>query len=326
MSVFFRLMFLMGLSAGFLFAQPPAGELPMLKGPYLGQKAPGKSPELFAPGIVSTGAHEHSSPVFTPDGQEVYWTVNVMFEGVYVTHLILGARLQDGVWTRPEIPAVCRRFAFCENPCLSPDGQRLYFNASASFDSQHNVPTELYTADRTPVGWGEARPVRFSGGAFPLGPSLSAKGNLFFTHSDPSNLARSGLAFATPVGEGFSAPVLLDERLRAGRSTYTPLVAPDESWLIFASWREEGLGKCDLYISFKDESGRWGDPRPLPPGINSEANERFPVLSPDGKYLFFLSSRTIPGAGPHDPGNGSGDVYWMSAAIIEELRKEALKK
>ncbi|MBE0664402.1 MAG: hypothetical protein IH584_01170 [Candidatus Aminicenantes bacterium] len=42
-------------------------EFPKLTGPYLGQKPPGTTPELFAPGIVSTGLNELNS-VFSPDG------------------------------------------------------------------------------------------------------------------------------------------------------------------------------------------------------------------------------------------------------------------
>ncbi len=158
--------------------------------------------------------------------------------------------------------------------------------------------------------------MRFAGSAFPLGPSLSARGNLFFYNADPVNPSRAGLAYATPTGDGFSAPILLDARIREGRSTYTPWVAPDESWLVFASWREGGLGRCDLYVSFREADGHWGDPLPLPAGINSEANERFPTLSPDGRILFFLSSRPRPSVDPCGPGNGSGDVYWVDARIL----------
>jgi len=65
-----------GLSAGVILtciistAQQGSTELPQLIGPYLGQKAPGKTPEVFAPGIVSTAAHEFSCS-FTPDGKEL---------------------------------------------------------------------------------------------------------------------------------------------------------------------------------------------------------------------------------------------------------------
>ena len=38
-------------------AQQGNPEFPKLKGPYLGQKMPGATPAVFAPGIVSTEAH-----------------------------------------------------------------------------------------------------------------------------------------------------------------------------------------------------------------------------------------------------------------------------
>lgn len=44
----------------------------VLKGPYLGQKSPGMTPEIFAPGIVSTKACElHGA--FSPDGEEFFF-------------------------------------------------------------------------------------------------------------------------------------------------------------------------------------------------------------------------------------------------------------
>ncbi len=42
---------------------------------YLGQQPPGVIPELFAPGIVSTGLHEHSAVLITPDGNDIFFTV-----------------------------------------------------------------------------------------------------------------------------------------------------------------------------------------------------------------------------------------------------------
>ena len=48
------------------------GEFPVLKGPYLGQQVPGMTPQIFAPGIVSTSGHEYA-PTFTPDGNDLYY-------------------------------------------------------------------------------------------------------------------------------------------------------------------------------------------------------------------------------------------------------------
>jgi len=44
---------------------------PVLKGPYLGQIPPGKTPEIFAPGIVSTGMSESAIAV-SSDGNEIF--------------------------------------------------------------------------------------------------------------------------------------------------------------------------------------------------------------------------------------------------------------
>ncbi|MBU1011809.1 MAG: hypothetical protein KKG99_02285 [Bacteroidetes bacterium] len=46
-------------------------DFPNLTGPYLGQKLPGLTPEPFASGIIPS-ARYHTTPVFTPDGTEVY--------------------------------------------------------------------------------------------------------------------------------------------------------------------------------------------------------------------------------------------------------------
>ncbi len=52
------------------------GAFPELRGPYLGQKLPGMEPEVFAPGIVSTGLATRDVAL-TPDGEELYFSVTI---------------------------------------------------------------------------------------------------------------------------------------------------------------------------------------------------------------------------------------------------------
>ncbi|MBE0655504.1 MAG: hypothetical protein IH594_17005, partial [Bacteroidales bacterium] len=44
-----------------------------LRGPYLGQNPPGLTPEIFAPGIISTEQFEFGG-TFSPDGTEFFFT------------------------------------------------------------------------------------------------------------------------------------------------------------------------------------------------------------------------------------------------------------
>jgi len=50
------------------------------------------------------------------------------------------------------------------------------------------------------------------------------------------------------------------------------------------------MGKSDLYISL-NRGGQWRPPRNLGPVVNSAASEVCPTVSPDGRYLFFTSTR-----------------------------------
>jgi hypothetical protein len=54
--------------------------------------------------------------------------------------------------------------------------------------------------------------------------------------------------------------------------------------------------------------------------INTRTQERFPGLSPDGKYLFFTRGiRWTPPDYDHD-------IFWVSAGIIEKLKAKAVKE
>jgi hypothetical protein len=71
-----------------------------------------------------------------------------------------------------------------------------------------------------------------------------------------------------------------------------------------------------LWISFRNAAGAWSEPVKLGPEVNSPETELCPIVTADGKYLFFLSQR-----------DGESHAYWVRADVIEELRpKEVIKK
>ena len=66
-----------------------------------------------------------------------------------------------------------------------------------------------------------------------------------------------------------------------------PSLSADEQILVFASDREGGYGKMDLYMSRHTYEG-WTAPENLGPEINSAGNDWFPYLD-ENNYLFYSS-------------------------------------
>ena len=51
-------------------------DFPKLTGPYLGQKPPGMTPEIFVPGIILVERYNHSPVLINPDGSETCKTLD----------------------------------------------------------------------------------------------------------------------------------------------------------------------------------------------------------------------------------------------------------
>jgi|GEM_PF-490436 len=308
-------------------------EFSALKGPYLGQKAPGITPELFAPGIITTEFHEHSSPAFSSDGNEVYWSVFLNFWGPQV---ILYMEQKDGVWTHPEVASFSGQYTD-GNPCFSKDGSKLYFESvrPVTKNGEYTHELNLWVVDRTETGWGE--PKLLGNGIYTdkweRGPSLSDNGNLYFCSMRGSGCGEMDIYRSTLIDGEYAEPENLGEVINTSGYESWPFIAPDESYLIFES------DDRDLMISFRNEDASWSEPKNLSERMNfSGGQDRFPLLSNDGQYLFFVSSRWLGPRYFYKPltleevkakarslSNGLGNVYWVDAKVIEELKPDYLK-
>jgi hypothetical protein len=95
-------------------------------------------------------------------------------------------------------------------------------------------------------------------------------------------------------------------------------VAPDGSYRLFSSFYRSH-GRSDLFVSFRADDGSWMRPINLGARVNSPWKDEYPYVSPDGKYLFFNSNRP---SSLHDSPipDGPGNMYWVDARVIEDLR------
>jgi len=267
---------------------------PNLKGPYLGQKPPGITPEVFAPGIISTPAHEYGI-AFSKDARKIYLKRMSGNEGKNLVFVY-----KNRVWHAPEEVQFGEEGRYGEFQ-VTPDGKYLLVN-KIILSPDGNPQSTIAKFTKAGDSWIDP---------FIIGPGMRAtgakNGNIYVTHIlDLSRSLGEIGRYTCHKGMYGEIEILEGDINRNGVNSSHPFIAPDESYLIFNSKRDDNPYPC-LYLSFNLDGKSWSVPINLSRRLNTgkETNEWIATVSPDGKFLFY---------------NCGSDIYWVSAEIIEELR------
>ena len=282
------------------FAQQ--GEFPVMKGPYLGQKPPGMTPEIFAPGIISTDESEGSSG-FALNGKVFIFQRFINRE----CHTYIMIR-QGDLWSKPELIPFWKQLIHNGDFVISPDDITMLYQVKQEYSGQ--LESNIWEVKLEENGWGprSALPAPINTLYDESFASRASNGNLYFFSRRPGGVGQSDLYMAEYQINGYSKPINL-KYLNTQFHEWDPYVAPDESYLIFCSTKPGGEGEDDLYISFRNSKNRWTTPITMGKQINSQRSENRPYVTNDGRFLFYTSSR-----------RGNRDIYWVNAKIIEQLR------
>jgi len=261
---------------------------PVLKGPYLGQKPPGIVPEMFAPGIIShADFFEHSAAVFSPDLREVYWSA--IANGQRYPKIFC-MKLEKGTWSERRIAPFCKENKGYDDPVISPDGKKLFFDKDG----------DIWFAERQGDSWSEAERLSplINSSALEQMAAIAGNGSIYFIR-----LPGFELYVSRKVNGDYAAPEKLPGSINsAATRQMAAYVAPDESRMIIEASRDKAT--CELFVSYKTGANSWSQRTRLPIDWG-----RFPSVSPDGKYLFFMTREGI---------------YWVSSSIVQGLKPKAL--
>ena len=163
---------------------------------------------------------------------------------------------------------------------------------------------------------------------------MTVDGTIYFTREGEDRVSAT---YRSRLVDGeYQPPELLGPEVNCGSNRFNVYVAPDESFAIVpALGRQDSLGGVDYYIVFRADDDTWSEPVNMGEAVNRpDGREWSASLSPDGKYLFFMSSRLLDESAPPltartiselltisaQPGQGSSDIWWVSSEIIEGLR------
>lgn len=258
-------------------------------------------PEIFGPGVISGPLHE-AAPAFTPDGKTVYYhCASSSLQGT-----ILVSHLEKGGWSKPEIAPWSGEWSDIE-PAMSPDGSYMIFSSNRpalpggkpldgywSGQAYPHSGGNLWRVDRKNGRFGEPYrlPEIINGGSSIFSPAIAADGSLYFMRP-LADTGRFHIYRCAWRNGQFEQPELVPFSAPGNFGDVDPVVAPDESFLIFSSNRPPAV-RNQLFIVYR-EDGKWGEPLLLSDTINrSPASNVEARLSPDLRTLYFSSSYAPP--------------------------------
>lgn len=281
---------------------PPKGEID-----YFGQLIPIDTPEVFAPDIICLKNRWEGNANFSIDGKDFFFDV---FTDSMRNRKIYHSQNINGVWSTPKPFSVLGGFDNQE-AFINYTNNKLYYTSTRPPGEEEWNPRTWKIEKNNENNWHQPRLVDYG---------VDTKNG--FWYPNHSQLNDSILYFGGKIeslhsmgeGEIYYYDVKLDsvinmQGLNSIANDFDPFIAPDESYILFASDREGGYGRNDLYISFKNGDD-WGEPVNLGDKINTPKHELAPRVSSDGKILFFDS-----------PWDWKQDIYWVSSSIIEKLKE-----
>jgi len=272
------------------------------KGFYLGQKTPGTTPEVFLPGLVSSQEYFEFTNTISPDGKEFYFARRIDKKDIQMV-----VRWENGTLSQPEEARFLKNAGGFE-PHISPDGSKLFItrfsppptgiseDKNLSPQDMEAQMVNIWAMDNLNPGWGEPK--------FCVNGMYVTTCNIGTIYTTDIRSTSDGVCRYTLVNGKYSEREHLQGGINAPSPGAHPCIAPDESYIVFDSKRKTDPEDGDLYVCFKLKNGTWSDAFNLGSTINTQWNDFCASLSPDGKYLFYMSK---------------GDIYWVSAKIIEEF-------
>jgi outer membrane protein OmpA-like peptidoglycan-associated protein len=191
---------------------------------------------------------------------------------------------------------------------LSPNGKTLYF--IRSFYKQNVGGTagmqDIYFSQKTADGkWTEAKNI----GA-PLNDEfhnaicgVNSEGTKLYLNAIKVRQDKTipGIAISVYENNEWSFPQSLCDYAFPEKGFFQAFVAADESVALVSFEGKDSKGLEDLYVLRKNENGNFDNPVSLGETINTTGFETSPILSNDGKTLYFSSN----GLG----GKGDGDIF-----------------
>jgi len=192
-------------------------------------------------------------------------------------------------------------------PLVSSDGQTLFFVRDEGGETKNGQ--NIFRSTKTENDWGKAtiktRHLNNKQNNAVVGVSKDGNTLYLVDAYKKDEEANQGIAISKLNGKKWSKPeyIEISGMNYLANHFYGFYVNPEENVMLISMVSENGKGKEDLHISFKEGDTCWSTPKSLGENVNSEGYEMSPFLTHDNKRVYFSSN----GFG----GEGDADIFYI---------------
>lgn len=174
-------------------------------------------------------------------------------------------------------------------PSLTIDGKKLIFTKRIGSNE------DFYESDLVDGVWSKAVPLsgninspNYNEGAQNI--SQDGKWLIFTGCNFPRGLGSCDLYISYLTRNGWTEPQNMGPNINSEFWESTPSLSPDKRDLYFSSSVPGGFGGKDIWVSHRDDRGKWSVPYNLGPEINTSGDESTPFIHADNQTLYFNST------------------------------------
>ena len=247
------------------------------------------------------------------EGSQLLFTRKMPVGNGYQKESLFASQWDDEKWLEPQ------QLAFAGFPedvdpgaaFISANGKKLYLTGCGW---QRDSSCDLYVSEWAGGRWSMPRRLSESINtrSWESQPCVSSDGRELYFVSRRNGNADIYCSLRNADGS-WGEPQNIGAPINTRGTEMAPFLHPDGHTLYFSSDNHLGMGGFDLFMSRRDEEGRWQAPVNLGFPINTQGDEINFFVAADGKTAFISSQR--------ESGQGGYDIYIFE--LPEEIRSDS---
>lgn len=282
-------------------------------------------PVDFSPinlGDVVNSVHDDYVNSLSTDENSMYLTIKKNLgvdtqNRIRYSENIYQANFYDSSWSAPQLLTFDGEFGYATGGAsVSPNNRYLFFTSCNQSRGQGSCDLNYAMIKNGKLTNPNNLGPIVNSSSWDSQPSFSTDGkNLFFASKRPGGYGGSDIWISELDEDGrFQKPYNAGAAINTSADEMAPLIHYDAKTLYFSSNGHLGMGGFDLFMTRKENEGRWTKPKNLGYPLNTGKDEINLIVAPGGKTAFISS----------DQGGGYGgfDIYQFELA--NEFRPAAV--